>query len=37
VIVVAIMSVNVYGLHFNGMFSAKLLYENDVDKTHKGT
>jgi NO-binding membrane sensor protein with MHYT domain len=37
VIVAVMMAVNVYGLYFNGMLSATLIYETEVDKTHKGT
>jgi NO-binding membrane sensor protein with MHYT domain len=37
VIIVAMMAVKLYGLHFNGMPSATLVYETEVDKTHKGT
>jgi NO-binding membrane sensor protein with MHYT domain len=37
VIIVAMMAVKVYGLHFNGILSATLICETEADKTHKGT
>jgi hypothetical protein len=37
VVVVVMMAEKVYGLRFNGVSSVALIYDTEVDKTHKGT